>query len=103
MQTITGNSTGISYHLFPDSDTVTVGSNRTTVSTGEVIEDMRSDTHTLHTGVTAPSDWMGTKYKFDGTSWTLNTAYEVVCQKCLPDISLNDYDATKCSVCGESL
>jgi len=29
----------------------------------------------LYTDVTAPSDWVGRKYKFDGSSWTFNTFF----------------------------
>lgn len=40
----------------------------------ERIYGIGADTVTLHEGVTAPEDWMSSKYFFDGTDWTLNEA-----------------------------
>jgi hypothetical protein len=31
---------------------------------------MHSGNATLHTGVTAPADWQGNRYEFDGSDWT---------------------------------
>jgi len=34
------------------------------------IGDLDSSNATVHEGVTAPSDWQGHRYTFDGTTWT---------------------------------
>ena len=117
MKTITENGTNISIFTYNDDRTVTIGSASTTAGATasdkyESIEEqlyfgVTSGTHTLRTGVTEPSDWFPSKYKFDGSSWTKNAAFKIVCEKtCMfPNelLTLNAYDATTCSECGESL
>ena len=34
------------------------------------IGDMNSSNATVHQGVTAPADWKGNRYTYDGTTWT---------------------------------
>jgi len=34
------------------------------------IGDMNSSNATVHEGATAPADWKGNRYTFDGTTWT---------------------------------
>ena len=116
MQTLVDTATGISHYVFNDGRTVTVSNTGTVVSaTSEdkyknieelVIPFMTTSNTTKHTGVTEPADWVGSKYKFDGTNWTNNTDFKIICSnKCRTDnkITVNDYDATKCSDCGEDL
>lgn len=114
MKTITEKSTNISIAVFKDARTVTIGSDNTVAeaiesdthvnSRKKIYHTVTSSTHTLHTGVTVPSDYKEDKYKFDGTAWTLNTDYKIICESCHgTDFVLNAYDATKCSGCGESL
>ena len=115
MKVITEKTTNIVSYVLDESRTVTIGSSSTLVGSTSspkygikeefIIGDISSATHTLHTVATEPADWKGTKYKFDGTTWTLNADFEIVCDKCLAKetVTVNDYDATKCSECGESL
>ena len=115
MKTITENSTNLSLYVYNDNRTVTIGSDKTVVSATssdkyEVIEenilmDVKSGTHTLHTGVTEPSNWVGNKYTFDGSAWALNTAFKIACEDCNTRnvLTLNNYDATTCSECATAL
>ena len=116
MKTITEKSTNISLNVYNDDRTITIGTeytvaNATSSDKYEPIEELRylgitSATHTLHTGVTEPDDWCSDKYKFDGSSWTKNTDYKIPCKKCNINtglLTLNVYDATKCSECEETL
>jgi len=115
MKTITENGTNISIHTYNDDRTITIGSASTTAGATasdkyESIEEqlylgITTGTHTLHTGVTEPSDWFPDKYKFDGSSWTKNMDFKIPCEHCniAGKLTLNAYDATTCSECGESL
>ena len=113
MKTITEKSTNISIAVFKDARTVTVGSDSTVAeamsdthvtSNKKIYTTEKSSTHTLETAVTIPSDYKADKYKFDGTTWTLNTDYKIICESCHgADFVLNAYDSTKCYGCGESL
>ena len=73
-KTITFNDTGRSPYLFGDSKNVTMGADKITVGDEAnpdfYIGDMNSSNATLHTGVSAPADWQGNRYTFDGTTWT---------------------------------
>ena len=71
MQTITFNDSNISAYTFEDADTVTATAENITCPSF-IIGDMNSSNATVHTDVTAPADWQGGKYLFDGTSWTSN-------------------------------
>ena len=117
MQTLVDKSTAISYYVFNDDRTVTINNTGTVVSPTssdkyEGIEEllmptMTTDNTTKHTGVTEPTDWIGNKYKFDGSDWTKNTDFKIVCpNKCRIEdsiVTLNNYDATTCTECKESL
>ena len=37
-----------------------------------IIADLNASTATVYEGVTAPADWIGNKYTFDGTDWTFD-------------------------------
>ena len=39
------------------------------------ISDMNSSNATVHEGATAPADWKGNRYNFDGTTWTEVTGW----------------------------
>lgn len=74
-KTITRKSDNVSVYVFGDSVNVDLSATpHTTVRNNGGndfnIADLNSSNATLHTGVTAPSDWKGGKYTFDGSSWT---------------------------------
>jgi hypothetical protein len=75
MKTIVETSTGLSKYLLADD--VTIVSNADNIVVGDpaqfIIGDLNAGTVTITENVTnAPDDWMGCKYTFDGTTWTLN-------------------------------
>lgn len=73
-QTITRNDNNISLYVFDDDEVITVEADRIAIGDPEelIIADCNSSNTTVHTGVTAPDDWSGWKYFFDGTDWTQN-------------------------------
>ena len=72
MKTLTKNN--FSIYVFDDNKSLTITSDKITV--GEpiefIIDDCNSNNTVLHNNVTPPDDWIGHKYTFDGTTWTLN-------------------------------
>lgn len=72
MKTITKNN--VSLYLFEDSVAITITEENSTV--GEpvqfIIGDCNSSNVVLHEGVSTPDDFMGHKYFYDGTAWSLN-------------------------------
>lgn len=72
MKTLTKG--GVSLYLLDDAEVISITSENITV--GEpakfIIADCNSGNITLHEGVTAPADWSGWKYLFNGTDWTQN-------------------------------
>jgi hypothetical protein len=72
MQTITSN--GVSLYSFADADEVTILADKIETPSF-IIGDLNASNATLHLGVTPPADWAGSKYLFDGTTWTLNPAW----------------------------
>ena len=75
MKTIVETSTGLSKYLLADD--VTITSNADNIVVGDpaqfIIGDLNSGTVTITENVTnAPSDWVGNKYKLDGTTWSAN-------------------------------
>jgi hypothetical protein len=74
MKTIVETATNLSKYLLADDVVVTLNADHIVV--GEppqfIVADLNSDTAGVYEGVTAPSDWVGNKYTFDGTDWTLN-------------------------------
>ncbi len=71
MKTIVETATGLSKYIFENSDSITM--RKTKINTPNfIIGDLNSTNALLHTGVTPPDDWIGNKYTFDGTSWTIN-------------------------------
>lgn len=76
MKTIVETATGLSKYLLDDSVTITASSDHIVVGDPAqlIIEDLDSGTVTITENVTnAPSDWIGNKYTFDGTTWTQNS------------------------------
>ena len=80
MQTIVRNGTNISLHYYPNSKTINIGSDNTTISDGETLEliiaDCDSSNATLHQSVDTKTDWWGWKYKHDGSAWSANTDFK---------------------------
>ena len=75
MKTIVETSTKLSKYLLADDVTITATSDSITVGDPAqfIIADLNSDNTTITENVTnAPSDWMGNKYKLDGTTWSAN-------------------------------
>jgi len=64
----------LSIYLFDDNKEVVVTNESITV--GNPIEFVVSDCNdtntTMYENIIAPVDWVGGKYFFDGTDWTLN-------------------------------
>ena len=75
MKTIVETSTKLCKYLLADNVTITATSDSTTVGDPAqfIIADLNSGNATITENVTnAPSDWVGNKYKLDGTTWSAN-------------------------------
>tara|TARA_R110000824_G_scaffold66613_1_gene172770 strand:- start:389 stop:619 length:231 start_codon:yes stop_codon:yes gene_type:complete len=72
MQTLVKDSKSI--YLFEDDVSVVLSDTDITVGDPAIliIGDCSSTDTVLHKGVTAPDDWYGHKYTFDGTTWASN-------------------------------
>jgi hypothetical protein len=72
MKTLVKN--GISVYLFADDKVVNTASTHTEI--GSPVELIAGDCNTsnsvMYTGVTAPENWTGIRYLFDGTTWSAN-------------------------------
>ena len=72
MKTLTKEN--VSIYLFDDDKSLMLTPDN--ISVGDPVEfmigDCSSNNTVLHEGVTAPDDWTGHKYNFDGTTWTQN-------------------------------
>jgi hypothetical protein len=77
MKTIVETDTGLSKYLLADD--VAVAMNVDNVVVGEppqfIVADLNASSATVYESVTAPDDWIGNKYTFDGTAWVLNPAW----------------------------
>jgi len=76
MKTIVETSTKLCKYLLADDVTITATSDSITVGDPAqfVIADLNSSNATITENVTnAPSDWVGNKYKLDGTTWSANS------------------------------
>lgn len=69
MQTITKNS--VSLYVFADDVPLSV-TDESIVTPEFVIGDCNVNNSVVYRGVTPPEDWVGNRYCFDGTNWTLN-------------------------------
>jgi len=75
MKTIVETSTKLCKYLLADDVTITATSDSITVGDPAqfIIADLNSSNATITENVTnAPSDWVGNKYKLDGTTWSAN-------------------------------
>ena len=75
MKTIVETSTKLSKYLLADDVTITATADNITVGDPAqfIIADLNSSNATITENVTnAPEDWMGNKYKLDGTTWSAN-------------------------------
>ena len=74
MKTIVENTTILSKYLLDDAKVVVLNEDNIVVGDPAefIIGDLNASTVTVYEGVTAPADWIGNKYTFDGTDWTLN-------------------------------
>jgi len=74
MKTIVETSTGISKYLLADTVVLSVTAENIVVGqpVSFIVADLSSSNAVVHEGVTAPDDWTGGKYLFDGTDWTQN-------------------------------
>ena len=72
MKTLTQNN--VSLYLFQDDEVLSITDSGITVGQPPkfIIADCNSGNTTLFTGVTAPQDWYGRKYLYDGAVWSPN-------------------------------
>ena len=74
MKTIIENTTNLSKYLFDDTEVIRVS--EVNIVIGDPVQfsiaDLNANTTTVYENLTAPVDWIGNKYTFDGTDWTLN-------------------------------
>lgn len=81
MKTITRKDNNVSKFLLEDNVQVDITTESITIAEPEdtIIIDLNSSNTTLHTNVTnAPDDYVGEKYRFDGTTWSLNPDYRTL-------------------------
>jgi hypothetical protein len=74
MKTIVEIETKLSKYLLDDAEAITF--NADTIAVGEptrfTVTDLDSGTAVVYGDVTAPDDWTGNKYTFNGTDWALD-------------------------------
>lgn len=74
MKTIVETATGLSKYLVADKVAVIIKADHVVV--GEpaqlIVADMNAGNAVVYESVTAPAEWTGNKYTFDGTDWALN-------------------------------
>ena len=75
MKAITETSTQLAKYALADDETIV--STADNLQIGDpvkfIVADLNSTTVTITDNVTnVPADWVGNKYTFDGTTWTLN-------------------------------
>lgn len=77
MKTIVENATNLSKYLLDDAEIVVLNEDNIVVGDPAkfIIADLSASTVTVYENVTAPADWIGNKYTFDGTDWALNPAW----------------------------
>jgi hypothetical protein len=74
VKTIVENATILSKYLLNDTEIVVLNEDNIVVGDPAefIIADLNAITATVYEGVTAPEDWAGNKYTFDGTEWAPN-------------------------------
>lgn len=74
MKTIVEIETKLSKYLLDDAEAITA--NADTIVVGEppqfIVADLNAGNTVVYGDVTAPDDWIGNKYTFDGTDWAVN-------------------------------
>jgi polyribonucleotide nucleotidyltransferase len=75
MKTIIETSTNISKYTFDDAHDLVVTADNITCP-HFIIGDMNSSNATIVEGVTPPADWVGCKYTYVDSTWTINPNYE---------------------------
>lgn len=84
MKTVVRKGTNESLYIFPDhvpvqlrDDIMRVGNPENPMFDGNdfYVCDCTIETAKLHENVTAPNDWKGGNYLFDGAAWTSNPAW----------------------------
>lgn len=77
MKTIVRTDDAISIYLFDDEAEITLFNTQVVIGNAVnlIIADCNSDNVVVYEGVTAPEDWRGWKYTFDGSEWALNPDY----------------------------
>ena len=74
MKTIVETGTNLSKYVFDDATELTVNGDNI-ATTQFIIGDLNSANAVVHDGVTPPEDWVGNKYTFDGSSWTVSSGW----------------------------
>ncbi len=74
MKTVTKNINNLSVYLFEDTVNFTIEADRITTPKF-IVSDLNSSNCTVHNNVTAPNDWVGSKYIYDGSSWSISPDY----------------------------
>jgi hypothetical protein len=71
VKTIVENTTYLSKYLLADTEVVVLNADNIVVGDPAkfIIADLNASTATVYENVTAPVDWVGNKYTFDGTNW----------------------------------
>ena len=74
MKTIVETATSLSKYLLADDVAVTMDTDHIVVGDPPqfIVADLNADNSVVYEGVTAPADWVGNKYTFDDSVWTLN-------------------------------
>lgn len=77
MKTVVETATSLSKYLFAEGEVIIL--NEDNIVVGDpvkfIIADINADTVILYENVTAPKDWIGNKYTFDGIEWALNSEW----------------------------
>lgn len=74
MKTIVETSSRLSKYLLNDADVINLQDDCVIVGdpTNFIVSDLNAKSVIIYENVTAPSDWVGNKYLFDGMDWTAN-------------------------------
>ena len=80
MKTIVRTQTNESLYLFSDEQYLLCETDKIII--GDPVQYNISDCNNkntfVYTDVTAPDDWVGCKYLFDGTTWVINPDWKVI-------------------------
>lgn len=71
MKTLVEIESGLSKYIFDDETPLVIGD--ATIETPYfIIGDLDKNNARLYEQVTAPADWIGNKYRFDGQAWSIS-------------------------------